>query len=119
MRQNPARPAPGAFLARFVDLPDPGAVAVDFAVGEMRYSLILARRGEALFAYENLCPHALYPLDRPDGRVVMQEERYLICAHHGASFALETGACVGGPCASEERLQRVIVRIDGGDVVMA
>jgi nitrite reductase/ring-hydroxylating ferredoxin subunit len=117
MSANPARPPPGAFIARFDDLPDPGARAFDFAEGEARFSLILARQGAAVFAYENVCPHAFYPLDRPDGRVVMQSERYLVCTAHGASFAVETGACVGGPC-NGEGLQPIAVTLTDGDVRM-
>ncbi len=96
---NPARPPPGALLARLDDIADPGAIVREFAAGEARYSLILARRDGVVRAYENRCPHALYPLERFDGRVLLQEGRYLLCAAHGASFAIEDGRCVGGPGA--------------------
>jgi nitrite reductase/ring-hydroxylating ferredoxin subunit len=72
-------------------------VVLDFAAGEARFSLLVARRGDVVRAYENLCPHARFPLERFDGVVLMDEGRFLICAAHAASFRLEDGACVGGP----------------------
>lgn len=115
---NAARPASGALIARLDDLPETGARAFDFRAGEALFSLILARRGAEVFAYENRCPHADYPLERPDGRVVMHERRFIVCTMHGASFELETGACAGGPC-NGEGLTAIAVRVDGGDVRMA
>lgn len=94
---NPARPAPGIALIALAALDDPDARAVDFRCGEALFSLIVARRGDTVRAYENLCPHAGSPLERPDGRVVIDDGRYLVCSAHGASFAIADGACVGGP----------------------
>ena len=93
---NSARPLGGVLLAQVHDVPDCGAIALDFAKGEDRFSMLLARRGDAVFGYENHCPHAGYPLERPDGRVLVQQQRYMVCTAHGASFELDTGACAGG-----------------------
>lgn len=95
---NPARPAPGAFLARTDDVPDGGAICLYFREGDSVFSMILARRGDALFAYENSCPHMGFPMERFDGSVLVQEGRFIVCTAHGASFTMEDGACVGGPC---------------------
>ncbi len=94
---NPARPAPGTALMALADLGDPDARAVDFRSGDALFSLIVARRGDIVRAYENVCPHARSPLERPDGRVVIDEGRFLVCSAHGASFDIADGACVGGP----------------------
>jgi nitrite reductase/ring-hydroxylating ferredoxin subunit len=117
MTDNPARPAPGSALARVADVPDAGAAVFDFAAGESRFSLLLARRGDGVFAYENRCPHAAYPLDRHDGRVVVQAGRFIVCAAHFASFELDTGACAGGPC-NGAGLARVAVLVEDGWVRM-
>jgi nitrite reductase/ring-hydroxylating ferredoxin subunit len=114
---NPARPEAGARLAALEDVPDAGARAFYFENGAMRFSLLLARRGDAVLAYENRCPHAGYPLERPDGRVVVQEERYLVCTAHGASFALDTGVCAGGPC-NGEGLTPIAIEVREGAVFM-
>lgn len=114
---NSARPAAGARLASLDDVPEAGARAFYFESGAMRYSLLLARRGELVFAYENRCPHAGYPLERPDGRIVVQEQRFLVCTAHGASFVLDTGACAGGPC-NGEGLTPIAVEARDGAVFM-
>jgi len=115
---NAARPISGAVLARVADLPDNGAIALDFARGEQRFSVLLARRGDAVFAFENVCPHARYPLERPDGRVVVQQERYLVCSMHGASFEMSSGACAGGPC-NGDGLTGVAIIVRDGVVLVA
>ena len=118
MRHNPARPAAGALIARLADLPDASARAFDFRAGDAIFSLILARRGDAIFAYENECPHAGYPLERPDGRVVVQEGRFLVCSAHGASFRVDDGACAGGPCDDDEGLAPIAITVAHGEVRM-
>ncbi len=94
---NPARPAPGARLADVADIADPGAIVRDFRHGDALFSVLIARSGGRITAYENSCPHAQFPLERPDGRVVVLQGRYVLCAGHGALFAMEDGACAGGP----------------------
>lgn len=78
-------------------LGDPEARAIDFRVGEALFSVVVVRRGDLVRAYENVCPHAAQPLDRPDGRVVIDAGGFLVCAMHGASFHADSGACAGGP----------------------
>ncbi len=111
-------PTPGLLLAHVDALPDPGAIVVDFAEGEKRLSLIVTRRGAHVAAFFNRCPHAGYPLERPDGRMVVQEGRYLVCTAHGASFVLDDGACAGGPC-NGDGLTRVAVTVRDGSVFVA
>jgi nitrite reductase/ring-hydroxylating ferredoxin subunit len=104
--------ASGAGLALVSDVPDGGAIVI--ATGPDK-SILLARRGAEVFAYENRCAHADYPLERADGGVTVQEGRYLVCAVHGASYALDTGACAGGPC-NGRGLKRVAIVIAEGVV---
>jgi nitrite reductase/ring-hydroxylating ferredoxin subunit len=122
MIDNPARPKPGAIIARLSDLPAEGAIAVDFAQGEAQFSLIVAVSGGVVRGFENVCPHAGFPLERPDGRVPMQEGRYLICSAHGASFDVQTGVCVAGPGSGRETgrgLRPVPLRVENDRVLVA
>ena len=105
----------GQVLARVEDLADPCAVIVYI---DEHASLIVTRRGDAIAAFRNKCPHAGYPLQRADGRVVVQEGRFMVCAAHGASFGLSDGACAGGPC-NGEGLERVEIVVRDGVVVVA
>ncbi|MET0181704.1 MAG: Rieske (2Fe-2S) protein [Caulobacterales bacterium] len=112
---NPAQPAPGDMLARVDDIPDAGAIVRDFQNGEARFSVLLARKDGVVTAYENRCPHAGFPLERPDGRMIVLEGKYLFCAGHGAMFTIESGACVGGP-GTGKGLTPLPVDIVDGDV---
>jgi nitrite reductase/ring-hydroxylating ferredoxin subunit len=116
---NPARPAPGTALCGLDRIRPNSAIALYFAHGDARFSLIVARTGgDVVAAYENLCPHAHSPLERPDGRVVVQQQRYIICAAHGASFRLKDGRCVAGPGLGGA-LSSVPVTVMGGVVYCA
>jgi nitrite reductase/ring-hydroxylating ferredoxin subunit len=114
--ENPARPASGTALLMLADLADGQARAFDFVAGEARCSILVARIGDEARAYLNICPHARFPLETPDGRVIVQEKRFLLCAAHGASFRIEDGACVGGPGLGL-KLRRVAVAVDADGVV--
>jgi nitrite reductase/ring-hydroxylating ferredoxin subunit len=107
---------PGLSLARLDTLPDPGAIVVEIDVSGARVALIVTRRGERIAAFRNRCAHADYPLQRADGRILMQEGRFIVCATHGASYTLEDGACAGGPC-NGKALERIAIRIQDGVVV--
>ncbi len=109
---------PGLVLARVDALADPCAVVVTPDEGVPFASIILTRRGDHIAAFRNKCPHAGYPLQRADGRIVVQEGRYMVCGAHGASFTLEHGACAGGPC-NGDGLERVAVVIRNGVIAIA
>jgi nitrite reductase/ring-hydroxylating ferredoxin subunit len=91
--------APGAALCRVADIPDGGAIGVHVPSSTGGFDLILLRLGERVFAYHNECPHAGRNLDYAPGQFLVTDAR-IICAVHGAMFAVDSGACVGGPCRS-------------------
>lgn len=90
MNESPA-------LCRLDDIPDGDAIAAQVSDATGGFELILLRRGDRVFAYHNECPHAGRNLDYAPGRFLVRDGR-LICAAHGATFAVDTGACLGGPC---------------------
>ncbi|MDX2234541.1 MAG: Rieske 2Fe-2S domain-containing protein [Hyphomonadaceae bacterium] len=114
---NPARPKPGVALLPLAALAELDARAVDFREGDWLFSVIVVRRGAAVTAFVNWCPHAGAPLERPDGRVVIEDGRYLVCSAHGACFAVEDGACAGGP--SKRGLVAFPVAVENGVVIVA
>lgn len=116
---NPARPPAGAVLATLSDIAPGAAIVRDYREGDAWYSLLIARdKDGAARVYENICPHAQSPLERFDGRVLVQERRYLVCAMHGASFRIDNGECVGGP-ALGLCLTSVDHIIDGDHILLA
>ena len=50
------------------------------------------------FAYLNRCGHIAVQLDYMPGEFFAEDGQTLICATHGAEYAPDTGACLGGPC---------------------
>lgn len=67
------------------------------------------------FAYINRCPHTGITLDWVDNKFFSSDERYLMCATHGAVFEPPTGECIWGPCLGLS-LQSVPIEIYEGRV---
>lgn len=111
-------PPAGTRLVAASAVPDGGAVCVEITRGEARHALLVCRSGDRIVAYLNRCPHARFPLERLDGSVLVQSGRYIVCAAHGASFDLLTGAAAGGP-GRGEGLTPAPVRVIADDVVIA
>ena len=57
-------------------------------------------------AYLNRCAHMAMELDWKPGRFFDAEGLLLVCSTHGAVYAPDTGACLGGPCS------RALARLD-------
>jgi nitrite reductase/ring-hydroxylating ferredoxin subunit len=100
------------------------------AVGEIEHGQskkFVLRRGqrdlEALlvnfegqhFAYINRCPHTGITLDWVNNQFFSSDNRYIMCATHGAVFEPPTGECVWGPCFGLS-LQSVPVEIRKGRI---
>jgi nitrite reductase/ring-hydroxylating ferredoxin subunit len=77
-------------------------------------ALLINYQGE-LFAYANRCPHVGISLDWVDNQFFTVDQRYLMCANHGAVFEPPTGECVWGPCVGTA-LQKLAVEIEGEKV---
>ena len=86
-------------LCRLDEIPDGDAIGAHVPSATGGFDLILLREGGQVFAYHNECPHAGRPLDYAPGRFLVRDGR-LICAVHGATFKVDSGACLGGPCRS-------------------
>lgn len=98
---HPARPPAGTSLCALADIPDPGAKGFLFREGERLFSGFVVRRGEAVFGYVDICPHAGSPLANPLGRFLTREGDLILCAAHGALFRIEDGVATSGPCAGQ------------------
>lgn len=101
-------------LCRLDAIPDGGATAVEDVAAAGGESVIVARRGDELRAWLNICPHAGRRLDYAPGSFLLKDA-LLICAVHGASFDRNDGVCVAGPCRGEH-LQALPVELRGDEV---
>lgn len=92
--------------------------AVEARVDGVEESLILHRAADgSVRAWLNVCPHAGRRLDFAPGKFLRSKAGELVCAVHGATFALADGHCVAGPCRGD-RLRAVPVRCEDGQVVL-
>lgn len=105
-------------LRRWDDLPEGRPVEAEAEVDGASESLVLLRRGDAVRAWLNVCPHAGRRLDWAPGQFLFSREGHLVCAAHGASFELDGGVCVAGPCKGES-LRAVAVAVEPAGVRLA
>ncbi|GAA3991869.1 Rieske 2Fe-2S domain-containing protein [Comamonas faecalis] len=85
-------------LCASTDLAD-GGLAVAFDVcwrGEVLRAFAVRHQGQ-VHAYLNRCTHVQMEMDYREGHFFDDSGCWLVCATHGAVFAPDTGACVGGP----------------------
>ena len=102
-------------LANVDELPDGGLAEAEAVLAGDAESLILHRDGDAVRAWLNVCPHAGRRLDWAPGQFLLSRDGLLVCAAHGASFELEQGSCVAGPCRGDA-LRAVPVEVHDGQV---
>ena len=113
-----SRPPAGAVLCRLDEIPSTGAKGFEFFNGDTPFRGFVARRGEQVFGYVDVCPHAGWPLAVNDARRLTKDGLYLLCTGHGALFRVEDGACVAGPC-ERRSLEPWPVIVRNGAVVVA
>lgn len=104
-------------ICSLTNLSDPGSRAFTTGTGNWPLRGFVVRKGDAVFAYVNRCPHAGHPLNWQPDRFLTHDNALILCGSHGALFDIGTGACVAGPCAGQG-LQRIAVRIENGAVLL-
>jgi nitrite reductase/ring-hydroxylating ferredoxin subunit len=105
-------------ICRVEELTDGTSRGFAFEKAERHVEGFLIRRGPAIFAYENRCPHKGTPLDWMPDRFLSADGSHIVCATHGAQFRIEDGYCFGGPCAGAY-LKAIAVTIRSGAVIPA
>ncbi len=88
-------------LCRLEDVPDGASRGVDVELEDGTRRVFVVRRGDAVLAYQNRCPHTGSPLDWVPDQFLDREGRYVVCATHGARFRIDDGHCISGPCAGD------------------
>ena len=112
---SPSSTAPRPALIALDSIVDGGFAETEVTLGDDAESLILHREGDTVRAWLNICPHAGRRLDWAPGQFLKSREGLLVCAAHGASFELQRGDCVAGPCRGES-LRAVVVEVRDGQV---
>ncbi|QLQ28272.1 MAG: Rieske 2Fe-2S domain-containing protein [Pseudoxanthomonas sp.] len=105
-------------LSALNDIADGGFAEVEAMIDGDAESLILYRPGDEVRAWLNVCPHAGRRLDWAPGQFLKSKDGHLVCAAHGASFELDRGDCIAGPCRGDA-LRAVQVQLRDGEVWLA
>ena len=79
------------------------------------WPILVRRKGDRIYGYENTCPHQRGRLDASPGQFLDKDGKFISCGKHHAQFDLDTGECFMGPCQGE-RLTPITVVIDDDDV---
>jgi nitrite reductase/ring-hydroxylating ferredoxin subunit len=81
------------------------------------WPILITRKGNQFFGFENTCPHEGSRLDVRPGEFMDEEGNFITCGKHHAQFDLDTGHCFIGPCQGK-KLTPVALVIDDGDVCL-
>ena len=82
-------------------------------IGEGFFHGFVVRRGEEVRGYVDRCPHAGLPLAQKLDDYLTPAGDLIACSWHGALFDIDSGACVGGPCAGAALRPWPVALIDG------
>jgi nitrite reductase/ring-hydroxylating ferredoxin subunit len=106
-------------LANVHDLAPNSVHACEVSIDGELESLILYRDAAGdVRGWLNICPHAGRRLDWSPGQFLRSKQGELVCAVHGATFALPQGVCVAGPCRGES-LREVALLCENGEIRLA
>lgn len=105
-------------VGRLDELDDPGCREFQIGDGDWPFRGFVVRKGNAVFAYQNVCVHVGHPLNWSPDRFLTKDKSALICASHGAMFDIESGDCIAGP-GTGRSLQAVNVAVRDGLVYVS
>lgn len=84
-------------VGRLDEIGDPGCREFTIGDGDWPFRGFVVRKGDAVYAYQNVCVHVGHPLNWTPDRFLTKDGTALICASHGATYEIETGYCYAGP----------------------
>jgi nitrite reductase/ring-hydroxylating ferredoxin subunit len=95
-------------LCRIDEIPDGESRGFD-PHSEGHDTMLVVRRGNALYAWRDACPHISgVPMAwRKDAYLNAARDR-IVCSAHGALFDIATGLCTLGPCLGQSLEQMTV-----------
>ena len=87
--------------------------------GEARpFPIVIIRTSAGGYVgYVNSCPHEGKWLNIGSGQFFSPDRSLLKCGRHGATFEIETGLCIDGPC-QDKSLEPIALAVVDGDVCL-
>ncbi len=105
-------------LCSLSDLENLSSKSFSVKIKRKEIDIFVIRKDDQVYAYQNVCPHAQAPLEWNPDEFLDEKKENIICALHGATFSIEGGDCLGGPCEGIG-LTAVSVVIEDGEVVLS
>ncbi|WP_262503950.1 Rieske (2Fe-2S) protein [Sphingosinithalassobacter sp. CS137] len=112
MERLTATPA-GVALGPLDAIPDGSARNYVLEMRAGRFHGFIVRQGESVYGYVDRCPHQGLPLAQQLDRYVTDAGDRIFCSWHGATFAIDDGRCLGGPCTGSRLTPWPIAVEDG------
>ena len=78
-----------------------------------RFHGFVVRKGNRVFGYRDRCPHMGLPLAQELDDYLSSGDELILCSWHGALFDIESGRCLGGPCAGASLTRWPVTVADG------
>jgi nitrite reductase/ring-hydroxylating ferredoxin subunit len=101
-------------LCRADELAERGrAVVFDVLLWRQPARAFALRFDGRVVAYINRCAHVPTEMDWQPGEFLDAERRNIVCSIHGATYAPESGRCVGGPCGRGRLMALAVSERDG------
>lgn len=100
------------------ELDDPGCREFSIGEGDWPFRGFVVRKGDAVFAYENVCAHVGHPLNWKPDSFLTKDGSAIICASHGAMYDIGTGHCFAGPCKGKA-LRNVTAEVRDGTIYVS
>lgn len=98
------------------DIPDGGGRETALQGRDGQLPVMLLREGARVYGYINVCPHQGRMLNFAPNRFMVRDGS-VMCSHHGATFRVTNGACLGGPCRGAP-LRPVTTVVQDGEVLI-
>lgn len=78
-----------------------------------REALIVRASDGAPRVFLNECQHIPIPLDSGTRRFLDKKRLHVVCLTHGATYQIDTGLCVAGPCTGDTLVRLPAEVVDG------
>lgn len=103
-------------LCRLEEVPEGGSKGFAPPPGGFTGLFGVGKAGQ-VFVFVNSCPHLGVPLNWTPDRFLSADGSRIVCSTHGATFRIEDGRCIWGPCHGGH-LEAVPVQIRDGVILV-
>lgn len=96
---------------------DPSTVKFKFLEEGKEHSGFIVLFQQKYYAYKNKCQHLAVELDWDNNEFFEEEEKFIVCATHGALYDPQTGKCLMGPCLGKN-LEILSIKIKADELII-